>query len=125
MKTVNRIELYGRVGRDAEQKSDKAPIRFSVATGGEDKSDGHGKWPVVWHNVTAWPDQHPDARDIRKGECVRVIGRLNYTKWTGKDGGERHGVEIVATSITVDPKPEPPLTPNYHGVAVSDQDIPF
>ena len=61
MKTVNRIELYGRVGRDAEQKSEKAPIRFSIATGGENKSDGNGKWPLVWHSVTVWPDQHPEA----------------------------------------------------------------
>jgi single-stranded DNA-binding protein len=122
VKTVNRVEIEGYVGRDAEQKTEKAPVKFSVATGNESKPDGSGKYPLVFHNITAWTNQFPDAINIKKGEFVRLTGRLNYTKWTGKDGTPRTGVEIVATSITVDPKP---ITPNLHGVAITDRDIPF
>jgi len=90
-RTINKVEVQGHVGRDAEQKSEKAPVRFSVATGHENKSDGSGKYPLVFHDVTAWTKQFPDAINIKKGEYVRVVGRLNYTKWTGKDGLEHTG----------------------------------
>ena len=103
MKTVNHVEIVGFLGRDAEQKSEKAPIKFSVATGNGDKPDGSGKHPLVFHNITAWPNQFPEALDIKKGDPVRVTGRLNYVRWTGRDGVERNGVEIVATSITTKP----------------------
>ena len=107
------------------KRSEKAPVKFSIATGNE-KKDGEGKYPLVFHNITAW--HIPEAIDIKKGDFVKVTGRLNYTKWTDKNGVERNGVEIVATSITLDPKPEDgpkPITPNLHGVAITDQDIPF
>ena len=40
----------------------------------------------------------------------------------------RSAVEIVADAITLEEpaeKPKPPITPNYHGVEISDDDIPF
>jgi hypothetical protein len=98
---------------------------FDAMKDNENKSDGSGKYPLVFHPITAWPGQFPEAPEIKKGEFVRITGRLNYTKWTGKDGVERNGVEIVASSITVNPKPvdQPkPITPNLH---VTDADLPF
>ena len=70
MKTINRVELQGHVGRDAEQKSPKAPVRFSIATGGDNKPDGSGKWPLVWHNITAW--NNPEQLGIKKGDYLRI-----------------------------------------------------
>jgi len=127
MRTINKVEIQGYVGRDAEQKSEKAPFKFSVATGNDNKPDGSGKYPLVFHTVTAWPQQFPEAKDIRKGDPIRVLGRLHYTRWTDRDGAKRAGVEIVAFSITIDPKLDAqPITPNLHGVPVSDEkDIPF
>jgi single-strand DNA-binding protein len=125
MNTVNYVEVQGYVGRDAEKKSEKAPVKFSIATGNDSKSDGSGKNPLLFHSITAWTNQFPEAVNIKKGELVRVTGRLNYQKWTGKDGVERTGTEIVASSITVNPKPQEPITPNPYKTQVADKDIPF
>jgi len=123
MKTINRVEIQGSVGRDAVQKSEKAPIKFSIATGNDPKPDGSGKWPLVWHNITVW--NNPEALGIKKGDYLHIVGRLNYTKWTAKDGTEKTGVEVVAYDIKSATPEEKPLTPNYHGVTVKDSDIPF
>jgi single-stranded DNA-binding protein len=116
-KTTNRVELQGFAGKDAEQKSDKAPIKFSIATGG-------GKYPTDWHSIIAWPDSCPEAIDIRKGDQVRVIGRLSYNEWTAKDGTKRNRAEISAYVITINPesKPAPQAPRNAPGV---EHDIPF
>lgn len=125
--TKNRVEIQGYVGRDAEQKSEKAPVKFSVATGGDNKPDGSGKYPLVFHNVTAWPNQFPNALEIKKGNYVLVTGRLNYQKWTDKAGIPKTGTEIVATSITLDPTPtrvsqtaSGAITPAYKPIAGED-----
>jgi len=102
MKTVNRSEIVGFAGRDAEKRSDKAPVRFSVATGNDGRPNG-GKNPLVFHTITVWEGQ-PEALKVRKGDYVRVVGRLHYTKWIEKDGLERTGVEVVAESVTVLPQ---------------------
>jgi len=119
-KTINRVEIQGNVGRDAEQKSSKAPVKFSVATGNDNKPDGSGKYPLVWHNVTVW--NNPDALKIKKGDYVHVAGRLNYTSWIGNDGAKRSGVEIVAYEIKT-PAAEAqtkqkPLTPDTSDIAI-------
>lgn len=80
MKTVNSVEIVGFVGRDTEKRSDKAPVKFSVATGGDTKADS-GKNPLRFHTVTAW-DRQPEVLKIRKGDYVRVVGCLNHNKWT-------------------------------------------
>jgi single-stranded DNA-binding protein len=111
--TINRVEVQGYVGRDAAQVSEKAPFKFSVATGNDNKPDGSGKYPLVFHNITAWPQQFPLAGEIHKGDFVRVIGRLNYTKWMDrKTGQERTGAEIVAFVITMNPGSEKAITPD-------------
>ena len=111
-KTINRVEIMGHVGRDAEQKSPKAPVKFSIATGNDNKPDGSGKYPLVWHNIVMW--NNPRALEVKKGDYVRVLGRLNYNKWTGNDGVERTTTEIVAWDIESgdDNSAPPPLTPD-------------
>ena len=125
--TVNKIEIAGFVGRDAEQKSEKAPVKFSVATGGDNKADGSGKWPLAWHNITCWPATIPEAIGVKKGDYVRVHGRLNYNQWQTPEGQKRTAVEVVAFKLILEPTAESkpkPLTPAYSGNA-QDEQVPF
>jgi|SRR5215469_1928089 len=114
MKTINCVEILGFAGRDAEKRSDKAPVKFSLATGHDNKPD-RGKNPLVFHNIVVW-DRPELLNQIKKGTYVRVTGRLDYSKWTGTDGVERTRCEIVADRVEILPKdsqPQPkPLTPN-------------
>jgi len=135
MKTINHCEIVGFVGRDAERKWTTASVRFSVATGNESRPSG-GKTPLCFHNIAVW--NRPELLDqVKKGTPVRVVGRLDYSKWTGTDGVERNRSEIVADHVEVLPKdsqpqPQPksgtrgsrPVV-NAHGVEVDDSDIGF
>ena len=56
------------------------------------------------------------------------FGGLRDSTYKTKEGVMRSAVEIVADAITLEEpaeKPAVPLTHNYHGVEVSDADIPF
>jgi len=140
MKTTNHVEIQGFASRDPEKKSDRAPVRFGIATGNDTRPDGR-KNPLCFHTVTAW-DRQPEVLKIKKGDYVKVVGRLSYTKWTDKDGIERTGVEVVAESVTVlpkdsqsEPRTKPPAQPNnpdrpgqttnIHGVNIDDRDLQF
>ena len=102
--TVNRVELQGVVERDATQANPGAPWRFVVVT----TDRGHR----TFHVITAWPQDTPNACEIRAGCCVRVMGRLAYRSWLDEGGARRTATDIVAAQITV--LPQQPLTPrNY------------
>jgi single-strand DNA-binding protein len=123
-KTINRVEIQGHVGRDAEQKSEKAPVKFSIATGGDTKPDRSGKYPLVFHNITVW--EKPETLGIKKGDYLRVVGRLNYNLWTDKEGAKRITTEIIAYEISAVSSEQPkPITPNLHGMPLTDEDVPF
>ena len=107
MKTINRVEIQGFAGRDAEKRSDKTPVKFSVATGNDTRPDGEGKYPLVFHNIAVW--NRPElVTQVKKGAYVRVTGRLDYSKWTGTDGVERTRCEIVADQVEILPKDSQP-----------------
>jgi single-stranded DNA-binding protein len=125
--TINKVEVAGFVGRDAEQKSERAPIKFSVATGGDNKADGTGKWPLAWHQIVCWPATIPDAIAIKKGDYVRVHGRLNYNQWQTPEGQKRTIVEVVVFKLILEPTAEPktkPLTPQA-SQPISNENMPF
>ena len=91
-----------------------------------------------YHRVSCWEDVAEKLTGMKKGDAIKVTGRLQ-TRSFEKDGVKKYITEIIAWGVGVpDEKPavpdsvrrEPeqkPLTPelNYHGVAVTDDDIPF
>lgn len=99
---MNKATLIGNVGGDVEVKNGIA--KFSLATTDQwtDKQSGEKKESTQWHRITAFR-QHADeaAKLAKKGAFLRVEGAINYSKYTDKDGVERHGTEIVASKIEV------------------------
>lgn len=102
--TINRVEIQGFLGRDAEVKtfeSGRTLVTFSLATN-ENYKNAKGEWitSTTWHNVTYWKNRKDESLDfLKKGELVAVNGKLNTRKYTDKSGQERYTTEIVAQRV--------------------------
>jgi single-strand DNA-binding protein len=102
--TVNRVEIKGFLGRDAEEKnfeSGRTLITFSVATS-ESYKNTKGEWVdnTTWHNISLWKNGKDDNYDfLKKGTLVAVTGKLNTRKYTDKEGKDRYITEIVAQKV--------------------------
>lgn len=103
MKSLNKIQLLGNVGRDPEIKyttSGKAVANFSIATNDRYK-DSAGEWQdrAEWHNVVAWERLAEIVRDyVIKGNQVYVEGR-SQTRSYDKDGEKKYVTEVVARDL--------------------------
>lgn len=141
MKGVNKVILLGHLGRDPEVKytqSGTAVARFSLATNERFKGkDGQWQDKTEWHNVVLWQRLAELAGEhLHKGEKVYIEGRLETRSWD-KDGEKRYTTSIVASELVLLGNREPSeptntkgragqaTSPNIHGVAVTDADIPF
>jgi single-stranded DNA-binding protein len=63
--------------------------RLSVAVGRSDE--------VQWVSLAAFKEVAMHAvAVIEKGTVCYIEGSLQMTRWTGKDGVERHGLEVLA-----------------------------
>ncbi|MEW6365457.1 MAG: single-stranded DNA-binding protein [Acidobacteriota bacterium] len=104
MGSVNKVILVGNVGKDPVVRSTqdgKRVANFSMATS-EYFTDNHQQKQerTVWHNVVAFGRQGEIADQwIKKGKQVYVEGRIQYRKWTDRDGRDRYSTEIVASNI--------------------------
>jgi single-strand DNA-binding protein len=110
MKTnMNKVELIGYAGKDAELKEIKNGIKlanFSLAT-----SDGYrgknGDWVdnTTWHYIVLWNDMAKKAaEEVKKGSKVSVTGKLNYRTYETQSGEKRYITEIVASELQIIPK---------------------
>jgi single-strand DNA-binding protein len=98
MKTKNRIDIIGYVGRDPEgsETASGTPIaRFNVATterwkGKDNRLHEH----TDWHRVVFFGPAAEQIVDyVRKGSLVEVEGSLRSRTYE-KDGSTRYAVEI-------------------------------
>lgn len=109
MGTLNQVFLVGRLGADPELRRTNAGIpfcTFSLATSrwrrpqeGE-QSQGE-EAPPDWHRVVAWRGKAETCSTyLRKGREVAVVGRIQYDKYTGKDGVTKYSTQIQASEVT-------------------------
>ena len=99
-KSINKVELLGRVGTDPEMKytaSGTAVTQLRLATdrvrrGGENDTD--------WHQIVVWDKlAEACANYVEKGQRLYVAGRLAQNSWTGDDGQRRYRTEIHAQEV--------------------------
>lgn len=105
-KSVNRVELKGRVGQDARiLRIDNGGVsaRFTLATNEVIKGkDDKFREETAWHNIVAWNRKGmPDFNHIKKGTFVEIEGKLKYSKFTTSSGEERYVTEIMAQKIII------------------------
>src|SRR5215471_964569 len=147
MKSVNKVILIGRLGRDPELKytGTGTPFcRFSIATDDSwtDKSSGEKQERTEWHSIVVWNRLAEICNEyLRKGRLVYIEGSLQTREWDDQEGNKRKTTEVVARDMVLLGSPqgsssEPggaqrrtatagaPAGPSDSG-GITDDDIPF
>jgi single-strand DNA-binding protein len=137
-KSVNKVTLIGRLGRDPELKytaSGTAYCRFSMATDDSwiDKSSGERQERTEWHNIIAW-DRLAEicGQYLAKGRMVYIEGSISSRQYDDKDGNKRTSFDIRARDMVLlgspgggDSSRREAEKPAAAAVAITDDDIPF
>ena len=98
---MNNITVIGNVGRDPELRyanSGTAVLKFSVAdTIGKDENK-----KTTWHDITVFGEMAENVGSaLSKGQRVVVMGRIQKSKYIGRDGVEKEKAEIVADDVAL------------------------
>lgn len=101
-RSLNRVELIGTLGRDAELKftpGGTAITKFSIATNRrwKDKNSNEWKEETDWHNIILWSSEKL-SEYLTKGKQVYVEGRLQTRNYE-KDGHKVYVTEVVAEDV--------------------------
>jgi single-strand DNA-binding protein len=104
-RSVNKVVLLGRLGKDPEVKytPQGTPVaKFTLATN-ERFKDKSGEWQdrTEWHNVTAWQRTAEIVGEyLKKGSQVYIEGSLRTHSWDDKTSGQKkYMTEIVVNEL--------------------------
>jgi single-strand DNA-binding protein len=99
---MNRVFLFGRLGRDPQLRA-KAPVaHFSLAADESytDTSTGERIERVTWFHIQAWDWLSEIASQyLKKGDQVLVEGRIQLREFQGRDGTKRAMLLVTASKI--------------------------
>jgi single-strand DNA-binding protein len=106
MKSVNKVILLGNLTRDPELKhtEGKKPVCLIGLATNRTWPIKPGETPIAteFHRIVAFDKLAETCQQyLRKGRKVYVEGRLQSHTYTGKDGVERTGVEIVLEELVM------------------------
>ena len=104
MRSLNRVQLIGRLGKDPEVNhlgNGATVAKFSLAT---DESyvnrEGVKIDQVEWHNIVMWRRLAEIAEQfLRKGKLVYIEGRLRTRSWEDDSGQKKYMTEIEASNM--------------------------
>src|SRR3954466_14643395 len=106
-KSVNKVILIGRLGKDPELKytSSGTPFcRFSMATDDvwNDKASGERQEKTEWHNIVVWDRLAEICNQyLTKGRQVYIEGSLQTREWDDQDGNKRRTTEVRAREMVM------------------------
>ena len=99
-KTINKVELLGRVGADPEMKYTQGGTAVTQLRLATDRVRKGGESETDWHSVVVWDKlAEAVANYVEKGQRIYVSGRLAQNSWTGDDGQRRYRTEINAQEV--------------------------
>jgi single-strand DNA-binding protein len=104
-KSVNKVILVGNLTRDPELRhtaeNKKAVCTFGLATNRNwTDQNGEKREEPEFHRIVAWDKLAETCHQfLRKGRKVYAEGRLQSHAYTGQDGIEKTGVEIVLEKL--------------------------
>ena len=141
MRSVNKVILVGRLGKDAETTytpTGTGCTKFSVATDRRWKDEKSGEWKgeTDWTNVVAWKLGKLADYPL-KGAQVYIEGQLRTRSYDNKDGKKVDVTEVNTTSQGIvlffgggkDERrigaPGSPAKGNDLAAGVDDDDVPF
>src|SRR5437899_11547787 len=94
-KSINKVILVGRLGRDPELKYTASGVpfcRFSMATDDvwNDKASGDRQERTEWHNIVAWDRLAKICNQYHtKDRLSNSEARLQTHQWHDKEGHHR------------------------------------
>ena len=99
-KTINRVELLGRVGADPEMKYTASGVAVTQLRLATDRARRNGEDATDWHTVVVW-DRLAEAvaQYVLKGQRIYVAGRLVQNSWEADDGQRRYRTEVHAQEV--------------------------
>jgi single-strand DNA-binding protein len=106
-RSVNKVILVGRLGKDPELKytSSGTPFcRFSMATDDSwnDKASGERQERTEWHNIVVWDRLAEICNQyLTKGRLVYIEGSLQTREWDDQDGNKRRTTEVRARDMVM------------------------
>lgn len=107
-KTLNRVTLLGRLGKDPEIRyttNGKAVTTFDVATGGDNWTDAQGQTheeKTEWSRCVAWERLGEIAGEyLSKGKQVYLEGKLQTRSWEDDKGVKRYSTEILVKDLVL------------------------
>ena len=106
-KSVNKVILVGRLGKDPELKytaSGTPFCRFSMATDDvwNDKGTGERQERTEWHNIVAWDRLAEICNQyLTKGKLVYIEGSLQTREWDDQEGNKRKTTEVRARDMVM------------------------
>jgi single-strand DNA-binding protein len=146
-KSINKVILVGRLGRDPELKytaSGTPFCRFSMATDDSwtDKGSGERTERTEWHNIVVWDKLAEICNNyLAKGRMVYIEGSLQTREWDDQEGNKRKTTEVRARDMVLlgspgegggggSRRPSGPAGPSGPeggpgGSPITDDDIPF
>ena len=99
-RTINKVELLGRVGTDPEMSytpGGTAVTKLRLAT---DRYRKDGEDETDWHNIVCWSKTAEAVNEyVGKGDRIYVAGRLVQNSWESDDGQRRHRTEVHASEV--------------------------
>src|ERR1700690_2865302 len=93
---INKVILIGHLGADPETSSmpsgiTVANLRMATTESWKDKQSGEQQERTEWHNVALFGRLGEIAAEyLRKGSQVYIKGRLDPSKWQGKESQARY-----------------------------------
>jgi single-strand DNA-binding protein len=106
-KSVNKVILIGRLGKDPELKYTSSGVpfcRFSLATDDvwNDKNSGERQERTEWHNIVVWDRLAEICNQyLTKGRLVFIEGSLQTREWDDPEGNKRRTTEIRAREMVM------------------------
>ena len=99
-RTINKVELLGRVGTDPEMKYTQGGTAVTQLRLATERRRQDGQVEADWHNVVVWGKTAEAVNEyVGKGQRVYVAGRLAQNTWEGDDGQRRYRTEIHAQEV--------------------------
>ena len=129
-KTINKVELLGRVGADPEMKYTASGIAVTQLRLATDRGRKNGEDATDWHTVVVWDKiGEAVAQFVEKGQRLYVAGRRVQNSWEGDDGQRRYRTEIHAQDVVfLDSSRNGNNSGNYANTGAgqpADDDLPF
>lgn len=99
---MNKVILYGNLGRDPEVRYNNDLCICNLALATSDRRKVQGEWTehTEWHRVVIFGKRAEAAANyLKKGSSIIVEGKIQTKKYTDKDGVEKYSTDIVCDNF--------------------------